>query len=324
LNPSTETALKGEGDFQFAGDQNVNKLGAVGGTWSYAGRNVAFGVREHAMGAAVNGMAGHGGVLPFSATFLVFSDYMKPAIRLGALSQLKTFYVFTHDSVGVGEDGPTHEPIEQLAGLRAIPGLTVLRPADATVTAKAWEFAVQHNGPTLFALTRQNVPHLDRANARDAAVARGAYILSEAEGGSPDVILIGTGSEVALCARAQEKLKGYGIRARVVSMPSMNLFEQQDEAYRESVLPKATRKRVTIEAAATFGWRKWAGDEGIVIGIDHYGASAPGDVILKNFGMTVEHVTSAALRLMGRNEEAEKEYGGETSFAATAPSAGHS
>jgi transketolase len=263
-------------------------------------------------------------VLPFSATFLVFSDYMKPAIRLGALSQLKTFYVFTHDSVGVGEDGPTHEPIEQLAGLRAIPGLTVLRPADATETAQAWEFAVQHNGPTLFALTRQNVPHLDRANARDAAVARGAYILSEAEGGSPDVILIGTGSEVALCARAQEKLKGYGIRARVVSMPSMNLFEQQDEAYRESVLPKATRKRVTIEAAATFGWRKWAGDEGIVIGIDHYGASAPGDVILKNFGMTVEHVTSAALRLMGRNEEAEKEYGGETSFAATAPSAGHS
>lgn len=324
LNPSTETALKGDGDFQFAGDSTLNHMGAVGGPWGYEGRNVAFGVREHAMGAAVNGMAAHGGVLPFSATFLVFSDYMKPSIRLGALSQLKTFYVFTHDSVGVGEDGPTHEPIEQLAGLRAIPGLTVIRPADANETAEAWEFAVTHNGPTLFALTRQNVPHLDRSNAKDAGVARGAYILSEAEGGNPDVLLIGTGSEVALCARAQEKLKGYGIKARVVSMPSTNLFDRQDEGYRESVLPKAIRRRITIEAESTFGWHKYAGDEGIAIGIDHYGASAPGDLIMKNFGMTVEHVTSAALRLMGREEEARKEYGGETSFAATAPSAGHS
>jgi transketolase len=324
LNPSTETALKGDGDFQFPGDQSLNKLGAVGGPWGYEGRNVAFGVREHAMGAAVNGMAAHGGVLPFSATFLVFSDYMKPAIRLGALSQLKTFYVFTHDSVGVGEDGPTHEPIEQIAGLRAIPGLTVLRPADANETAESWAFAVEHNGPTLFALTRQNVPHLDRASAKNPSVARGAYILSEAEGGKPDVILIGTGSEVALCAKAQEKLKGYGVKARVVSMPGMSLFEQQDEAYRESVLPKSVRKRVTVEAGSTFGWHRWAGDEGIVIGIDRYGASAPGDEILRNLGMTVEHVTSAALRLMGRADEAEKEYGGETSFAATAPSAGHS
>jgi len=324
LNPSTETALKGEGDFQFPGDQSLNKLGAVGGPWGYQGRNVAFGVREHAMGAAVNGMAAHGGVLPFSATFLVFSDYMKPSIRLGALSQLKTFYVFTHDSVGVGEDGPTHEPVEQLAGLRAIPGLTVLRPADATETAEAWAFAVEHNGPTLFALTRQNVPHLDRATAKSPSVARGAYILSEAEGGKPDVILIGTGSEVALCAKAQEKLKGYGVKARVVSMPGMSLFERQDEAYRESVLPKSVRKRVTVEAGSSFGWHRWAGDEGIVIAIDRYGASAPGDEILRNLGMTVEHVTSAALRLLGRAEEAEKEYGGETSFAATAPSAGHS
>ncbi len=324
LNPSTETALKGEGDFQYPGDQNLNKLGAVGGAWGYQGRNVAFGVREHAMGAAVNGMAAHGGVLPFSATFLVFSDYMKPAIRLGALSQLKTFYVFTHDSVGVGEDGPTHEPIEQLAGLRAIPGLTVLRPADANETVESWAFAVQHNGPTLFALTRQNVPHLDRSNAKNPGVSRGAYILSDAEDGKPDVILIGTGSEVALCAKAQEKLKGYGIKARVVSMPGMSLFEHQDASYQESVLPKAVRKRVTVEAGSTFGWHRWAGDEGIVIGIDRYGASAPGDEILRNLGMTVEHVTSAALRLMGRAEEAEKEYGGETSFAATAPSAGHS
>lgn len=324
LNPSTETALKGEGDFQFPGDQSLNHLGAVGGPWGYQGRNVAFGVREHAMGAAVNGMAAHGGILPFSATFLVFSDYMKPSIRLGALSQLKTFYVFTHDSVGVGEDGPTHEPIEQLAGLRAIPGLTVLRPADGNETVEAWAFALEHNGPTLFALTRQNVPHLDRSNAKNPGVARGAYILSEAEGGKPDLILIGTGSEVALCAKAQEKLKGYGVKARVVSMPGMSLFEHQDDAWRESVLPKSVRKRVTVEAGATFGWHRWAGDEGIVIGIDRYGASAPGDEVLRNLGMTVEHVTSAALRLMGRIEESEKEYGGETSFAATAPSAGHS
>jgi transketolase len=324
LNPSTETSLKGDGDFQYPGDQNLNRMGAVGGPWGYEGRNVAFGVREHAMGAAVNGMAAHGGILPFSATFLVFSDYMKPAIRLGALSRLKAFYVFTHDSVGVGEDGPTHEPIEQLAGLRAIPGLTVLRPADANETAESWAFAVEHNGPTLFALTRQNVPHLDRSNAKDVSVARGAYILSEAEGGTPDVILVGAGSEVALCARAQEKLKGYGVKARVVSMPGMSLFEQQDAAYQESVLPKAVRKRVTVEAGSTFGWHRWAGDEGITIGINRYGASAPGDEILRNLGMTVEHVTAAALKLMGRNEEAEKEYGGETAFAATAPSAGHS
>ena len=166
LNPSTNTALKGEGDFQPPEFGGPGAQGAVGGVWGYAGRNMAFGVREHAMGAAVNGMAAHGGILPFSATFFVFSDYMKPSIRLGALSKLKVFYVFTHDSIGVGEDGPTHEPVEQLAGLRAIPGLTVMRPADATETAEAWALAVQHNGPTLFALTRQNVPHLDRATAK--------------------------------------------------------------------------------------------------------------------------------------------------------------
>ena len=186
LNPSTNTALKGMGDFQPQEFAGPGTLGAVGGVWGYAGRNVAFGVREHAMGAAVNGMAAHGGVLPFCATFLVFSDYVKPSIRLASLMGIKVFYVFTHDSIAVGEDGPTHEPIEQLAGLRAIPGLNVMRPADATETAEAWAFAVEHNGPTLFALTRQNVPHLDRSNAKDASVAKGAYILSEAEGGSPD------------------------------------------------------------------------------------------------------------------------------------------
>jgi transketolase len=279
----------------------------VGGEWSYAGRNVAFGVREHAMGAAVNGMAAHGGVLPFSATFFVFSDYMKPAIRLGALSRLKTVYVFTHDSVGVGEDGPTHEPVEQLAGVRAIPELTVIRPADPNETVEAWTFAVEHDGPTLLVLTRQAVAHLDRSNARSPGVAKGAYILSEADGGAPDVILIGTGSEVQLCAKAQEKLKSYGVKARVVSMPSWSLFEAQDPSYREGVLPKSIRKRVTVEAASPLGWRQWAGDEGAIIGLNRYGASAPGDEIFKHLGFTVEHVTAEALRLLGRTAEADKE-----------------
>ncbi len=323
LNPSTDTALKGLGDFQPAEFAGPGTLGAVGGVWGYAGRNIAFGVREHAMGAAVNGLAAHGGILPFSATFMVFSDYMKPAIRLGALSKLKAFYVFTHDSIGVGEDGPTHEPVEQLAGLRAIPGLVVIRPADPNETADAWAFAIQHNGPTLFSLTRQNVPHLDRANAK-GGVSNGAYILSDAANGSPEVILIGTGSEVALCTKAQEKLKEFGVQARVVSMPSTNLFELQDDAYRESVLPKAIRKRVTVEAGSPFGWHQWAGDEGTIIGINRYGASAPGEEIMKHFGFTVEHVTSAALRLLGRNQEADQLYTAETAMAPTAPSEGHS
>jgi transketolase len=310
LNPSTETSLKGMGDFQPPEFGGPGTLGAVGGEWGYAGRNLEFGVREHAMGAAVNGLAAHGGVLPFSATFMVFSDYMKPSIRLGALSQLHAVYVFTHDSIAVGEDGPTHEPIEQLAGLRAIPGLTVIRPADPNETAEAWAFAVTHNGPTLLALTRQNVPHLDRSQAIEPGVAHGGYILRDAGGGAPDVILIGTGSEVGLCVKAQEKLKGYGVKARVVSLPSWELFAAQDAAYRESVLPAAIKKRVTVEAGVTMGWHKWAGDEGIVIGIDHFGASAPGPELMQHFGFTVEHITSAALRLLGRNDEASREYGG--------------
>jgi len=300
LNPSTDTALKGLGDFQPSEAEGPGTLGAVGGVWSYAGRNVAFGVREHAMGAAVNGMAAHGGVLPFSATFFTFSDYMKGAIRLGALSRLKAFYVFTHDSVGVGEDGPTHEPVEQLAGVRAMPGLTVIRPADPAETVEAWVFAVQHDGPTLLVLTRQAVAHLDHgANSPD--VARGAYVLSAAGGDSPDVILIGTGSEVQLCVQAQGMLVPYGVKARVVSMPSWGLFDAQDDAYRESVLPKGIRKRVTIEAAASLGWHRWAGDEGAVIGVDRYGASAPGEEIFQHLGITAERVVAEALRLLGKS-----------------------
>jgi transketolase len=304
LNPSTDTALKGLGDFQPSEAEGPGTLGAVGGEWSYAGRNVAFGVREHAMGAAVNGMAAHGGVLPFSATFFVFSDYMKPAIRLGALSRLKAVYVFTHDSVGVGEDGPTHEPVEQLAGVRAIPGLTVIRPADPAETVQAWVFAVQHDGPTLLVLTRQAVAHLDHSQSNSPDVARGAYVLSAGGGDSPDVILIGTGSEVQLCVTAQQMLIPYGVKARVVSMPSWDLFDAQDDAYRESVLPKGIRKRVTVEAAATLGWHRWAGDEGAVIGIDRFGASAPGEEIFKHLGITAEHVVAEALRLLGKSPKA--------------------
>jgi len=323
LNPSTNTALKGMGDFQPPSDPS-GALGAVGGPWGYMGRNVAFGVREHAMGAAVNGMAAHGGVLPFSATFFVFSDYMKPALRLGALMKLRAFYVFTHDSIGVGEDGPTHEPIEQLAGVRSIPGLTVIRPADGNETTEAWAWAMKHNGPTTFVLTRQNVAQLDRSKS-SGSLAQGAYIISEAEGGKPDVILIGAGSEVSLCVKAQEKLATYGVKARVVSMPCMSLFDAQDAGYREKVLPKALRKRVTVECGTTFGWDRYAGDEGVKIGIDHYGASAPGDQVMQKFGFTVGNVTSAALNLLGRTEDAKKEAAStETAFTGPTLSHGHS
>ena len=314
LNPSTRTPLKGLGDFQSPEVSGPGTLGAVGGEWSYAGRNIAFGVREHTMGAAVNGMAAHGGVVPFSATFLQFSDYMKPAIRLGALSHLKAIYVFTHDSIGLGEDGPTHQPVEHLAGLRAIPGLTVIRPADPNETAEAWAFAVQHDGPTLLVLTRQTVPHLDRDGAKNPGVTRGAYVLADAESGSPDVILIGTGSEVSLCMLARESLKDFGVKARVVSMPSWSLFEAQDDSYRESVLPRGIKKRVTVEAASPLGWHRWAGDEGSIIGVGRFGASAPGQDVLAHLGFTADRVTAAALRLLGKNNEAELEYGSEATL----------
>ncbi|MDE3197049.1 MAG: transketolase [Acidobacteriota bacterium] len=319
LNPSTNTALKGLGDFQPPSDP-AGALGAVGGPWGYMGRNVAFGVREHAMGAAVNGMAAHGGILPFSATFFVFSDYMKPSVRLGALMKLRAFYVFTHDSIGVGEDGPTHEPIEQLAGVRSIPGLTVMRPADSNETCEAWAWAMKHDGPTTFVLTRQNVPHLDRSKSV-GSLANGGYIVSDSDG-APDVILIGAGSEVALCVKAQEKLAGYGVKARVVSMPCMSLFDSQDAAYKESILPKSIRKRVTVECGATFGWDRYAGDEGVKIGLDHYGASAPGDQIMQKFGFTVGNVASAALNLLGRTEDAKKE-AASTETAFTGPTLHH-
>lgn len=298
LNPSTNTALKGGGDFQPVG-VGAGAPGAVGGEWGHGGRNIAFGVREHAMGAAINGMAAHGGVIPFGATFMVFSDYVKPSVRIAALSQLHCVYVFTHDSIAVGEDGPTHEPVEQLAGLRSIPGLTVLRPADANETADAWRFAMTHNGPTAMILTRQNVPHLDRSQAQ-GGLDRGAYVVAEpADGRQPEVILIATGSEVSLCVAAQEALAGKGVAARVVSMPSWELFAKQDTAWQEQVLPQGIRKRVTVEAGSTMGWHRWAAD-GVVLGIDRFGASAPGEIVMKELGFTVERVVEAALGLAGR------------------------
>jgi transketolase len=321
LNPSTDTALKGMGDFQPPEEGGAGTLGSVGGEWGYAGRNIAFGVREHAMGAAVNGMAAHGGVIPFSATFLVFSDYMKPAIRLGALSDLKALYIFTHDSIGIGEDGPTHEPVEQLAGLRAIPNLIVIRPADGNETAEAYRVAMKEPGPVLFAFTRQNLPQI----TEHPDVARGAYVLGDS--GPADVLLIGTGSELGLCVKAQEKLKEFGVRARVVSMPSWQLFLRQSAEYREKVLPRAMRKRVCVEAGASMGWHRWAGEDGAIIAIDRYGASAPGDQVLKKFGFTAEHVTAAALCLLGKTDEAERlelTQPGECAFAPTGPHEGHS
>ena len=246
---------------------------------------------------------------------------MKPAMRLGAIMQIKAIYVFTHDSIGVGEDGPTHEPIEQLAGLRAIPGMTVIRPADGNESAEAWKFAVEHNGPTVLVFTRQNLPILDRSAAK-GDVAKGGYVLSDAEGGAPEVVLIGTGSEVSLCHTAQEKLKEVGVRARVVSMPSFELFEAQDAAYKESVLPANLKARVSVEAGSTFGWGRFVGLDGAAIGIDHYGASAPAERIFKEFGFTVGNVANTALRLLGKPPLLED--GEQTSAKPTSPHAGHS
>ncbi|GJG86266.1 transketolase [Gemmatimonadetes bacterium T265] len=336
LNPSTNTAMTGGGDFQpslgagaAAAVTDAHVQGAVGGAWGYAGRNMAFGIREHAMGAAVNGMAAHGGVIPFAATFFVFSDYLKPSLRLAALSELHAVYVFTHDSIAVGEDGPTHEPVEQLAGLRAIPQLVTIRPADANETAEAWAVAVARPSVTALVLSRQNLPILDRSGARDAGVAKGGYVLADAAGGAPEVLLIGTGSEVALCVDARERLTGYGVRARVVSLPSWELFAQQSAEYREQVLPDAVRARVAVEAAASLGWERFVGMDGAIVALDRYGASAPGEEVMRRLGFTAERVTAAALRQLGRDADAAKEEAGsqedgQTAVAPTPSPAGHS
>ena len=264
LNPSTNTALRGLGDFESPALDPVDRQGAVGTEWGYGGRNIHFGVREHAMAAAMNGMAAHGGTIPFGATFLTFADYLRPALRLAALMGLHVIHIFTHDSIALGEDGPTHQPIEQLAALRAIPNLVVIRPGDANETAVAWQVALeQENRPVALVLSRQNLPILDRTRCAAAAgLRRGAYILSEAESGAPDLILIATGSELSLAIAAQEKLLTEKISARVVSMPSWELFDEQPKEYRDTVIPPQIKARLAIEAGSPQGWHRYAGDGG--------------------------------------------------------------
>ena len=300
LDPSTFTALKGYGDFEPAAIVGGDRQGSDAGGWSSAGRNLHFGVREHAMGAIVNGMAAHGGALPYASTFLVFSDYMRPAIRLAALMGLHVIYVFTHDSIALGEDGGTHQPVEQLASLRALPNLVVLRPADANETAVAWRIAVQACGrPLALVLSRQNLPILDRSLFAAAdGVRRGAYILADAPNGKPDLILIASGSEVALIVAARQQLLARNISVRIVSMPSWELFEEQEQAYRDQVLPPAIGARLTVEAGVSQGWHRYAGERGAVLALDHFGASAPGEVVMREFGFTVDHVCQRALALL--------------------------
>ena len=268
------------------------------------GRNLFYGVREHAMAAIMNGMYVHGAIIPFGGTFLIFSDYMRPPTRLAALMKIRPIYVFTHDSIGLGEDGPTHQPIEQLAALRAIPGLTLFRPADAAETAEAWATALEiTSGPVALALTRQNVPILDRTRYAPASgVARGAYVLSDAEGGKagPDVILLGSGSEVHILLAAQETLLGHDIRARVVSVPSIERFYAQPVSYRDQVLPRAMHHRIAMEAASPQPWYRLVGDAGVVIGLERFGASAPYERIYRELGLTAEHAVSAARTMLNR------------------------
>jgi transketolase len=287
------------GDADLAGSTRTLISGAeYTGPQHPAARNLRFGVREHAMGSIVNGLALHGGIIkPYSATFLTFSDYMRPAIRLGSLMKIPTVYVFTHDSIGLGEDGPTHQPIEHFAALRAIPNLTVIRPADANETVAAWHVAMTLDGPVTLIFTRQNLPVLDGAESIHAGVARGAYVLDDCDG-TPQVILLSSGSEVHIAREACQRLRAEGIQVRLVSMPSWELFDAQDAAYRESVLPAAVTARVSIEAGVTQGWHKYVGSQGIAIGLDRFGASAPYQVIYEKLGLTPDAVVQAAKRLL--------------------------
>jgi transketolase len=284
LATSNKTNLTGAGDFQPG---------------TYAGRNLHFGIREHVMGASVNGLV-VSGIRAFGATFFNFSDYMRASIRLSAMMEIPSIFIFTHDSIGVGEDGPTHQPIEQLASLRAMPNLVVLRPGDANEVVEAWKIIAQlQHQPVALVLTRQNIPTFDRTKFGAASgTAKGAYILADAPGGKPDVILIGTGSEVSLCVEAYEKLKTEGIAARVVSMPSWDIFEQQSSAYKESVLPSSVTARVSVEMAATFGWERYVGLKGRKVGMHRFGASAPLKDLLKFFGFTVDVVLEEAHKAM--------------------------
>ncbi|MGI8863230.1 MAG: transketolase [Solirubrobacteraceae bacterium] len=283
LASSTNTDIDGGGDVEKG---------------AYEGRNLRFGVREHGMGAIVNGLALHG-FRAYGATFLTFSDYMRGAVRLSALMKLPSIWVYTHDSIGLGEDGPTHQPVEHLAALRAIPRLNVVRPADANETALAWLFALHnYEAPTAFALSRQNLPILDPDSVPDDAIERGAYVLRDADGGDPELILIGTGSEVSLCVEAADALDG--VRVRVVSMPCMDTFTRADESYREQVLPAACRARIAVEAASPLGWDKWIGPDGIFVGMETFGESGPAPEVYEHFGITAERVAQLGRELIGK------------------------
>ena len=284
LAPSTDTHLKGYKSFSAT---------------SRSGRNFHFGIREHAMGAILNGMALSKCIIPYGATFLIFSDYMRPPIRLAAIMKIRPIFIYTHDSIGLGEDGTTHQPVEQLIGLRSVPNLTVIRPADANETVHAWRVALEHSGgPVALILTRQGIPVIDQEKYTKAVeLEKGAYILSESEK-PPQLILIGTGSEVQLLLTAQQELGEQNIAARVVSMPSWELFEKQDRTYKENIFPKALRKRLAVEAGSPIGWLKYVTDEGDVIGINQFGESAPGDEVMKEYGFTVGNIVKRAKALL--------------------------
>ncbi len=303
LNPSTFTVLDGMGDFENPERAGGDMQGSSGGGWDYSGRNLHFGVREHAMGAILNGMAAHGGIIPYGATFLIFSDYMRPPMRLAALMKLHVIYVFTHDSIGLGEDGPTHQPVEQLLGLRSIPGFILIRPADANETAAAWRVAMeQKERPVALALSRQKLPVLgiDQHPNIPLGVRAGGYILAyAAENNPPDISLVATGSEVHLALATRQRLIEDGVMAQVVSLPSWNLFDEQPEQYRDEVLPPGV-PILAIEAGVTLGWRSYAGPQVAVVGVDKFGASAPGDVVMQEYGFTVENIRAEALKILER------------------------
>ncbi len=306
LDPSTHTALSGEGDFESPHETIDDPQGSVGGGWRYSGSNLHFGIREHAMGAILNGMAAHGGTLPFGSTFLIFSDYMRPPMRLAALMGLHVIYVFTHDSIALGEDGPTHEPVEQLLGLRSIPNMLVIRPADANETAAAWRIAIEHTGgPIVLALTRQNLPILDLGKYPQLplGVRSGGYVLEHATGNArADITLIATGSEVQLALAVREKLEAQDIQARVVSLPCWNLFDQQPVEYKEAVLPPDV-PMLAIEAGVSLGWRPYVGSGIAVVGVDRFGASAPGEIVMREYGFSVEHVMQQALAVIQQHKQ---------------------
>ncbi|MDQ6680635.1 MAG: transketolase [Pseudomonadota bacterium] len=305
LDPSTHTELKGMGDFNPALRPGEDSEGSDSAGWSRAGRNIHFGVREHAMGSIVNGLAAHGGFIAYGSTFLIFSDYMRPPIRLAALMGLHVIHVFTHDSLALGEDGPTHQPIEQLASLRAIPNLTLIRPADANETAVAWKIAAEtRERPVLLALTRQNVATLDRERYGSAeGVRRGAYVLEDAASGSPSLILIASGSEVGLIVGAAGALRQEGVSVRCVSMPSWDLFEAQPQSYRDQVLPPAVTARLAVELGVEQGWSRYVGDRGHTLSVDRFGASAPAEVLMAHYGFTVGNVVAEARKLVAVDKE---------------------